>query len=103
MTAIAVTVKILGKDYRVSCQDHEKDELVASAKILDEKMREVKNSGKIVGTERTAVMAALNLSHELLQYKLADRDRNQTLRNRLHGLQQKIESAMEDKARSQVG
>ena len=97
MAAIAVNVRILGKDYHVSCQDHEREELLASARLLDERMREVKSSGNVVGTERLAIMAALNVSHELLQYKLADRERNRALRTRMQGLQQKIEVALDDR------
>jgi cell division protein ZapA len=97
MAAIAVNVQILGKEYRVACQDHEREELLASARLLDEKMREVKATGKVVGTERQAIMAALNVSHELLQYKLADRERTRALRTRMQGLQQKIEVALDDR------
>jgi cell division protein ZapA len=97
MAAIAVNVQILGKEYRVACQDHEREELLASARLLDEKMREVKATGKVVGTERLAIMAALNVSHELLQYKLADRERSRALRTRMQGLQQKIEVALDDR------
>ena len=97
MAAIAVNVQILGKEYRVACQDSEREELLSSAKLLDEKMREVRSSGKVVGTERIAIMAALNLSHELLQYKLADRERSRALRSRMQGLQQKIEVALDER------
>lgn len=99
MAAIAVDVQILGKDYRVACQDSEREALIASARLLDERMREVKSSGKVVGSERIAIMAALNISHELLQYKLADRERSRALRSRMQGLQQKIEVALDDKQR----
>lgn len=102
MASIAVTVKINGKDYRISCQDHEKEELVASARLLDDKMQDVKNAGKIVGTERQAVMAALNLSHELLQYRLADKERSRALKSRLQGLQQRIEVALDNQTQLQL-
>jgi len=97
MAPIAVTVQILGKEYRIACQDHEREELLASARMLDEKMREVDRTGKVVGTERVAIMAALNLTHELLQYKMADRERSSAIRSRMQGLQQKIEVALDDK------
>ena len=102
MANIAVTVQIMGKEYRVACQDHEREELIASARILDEKMRDVRDSGKVVGTEKQAVMAALNLSHELLQYKLADRERGKALKSRLEGLQQRIEVALDNQTRLQL-
>ncbi len=58
-------VKILEKDYLVSCPDDKKDALTAAALHLDKKMREIRSSGKILGTERIAVMAALNITYEL--------------------------------------
>jgi len=63
---IAVTVQILGKDYRVACLSHEREALLASAGLLNAKMREIKNSGKVIGNESVAVMAGLNMAHELL-------------------------------------
>ena len=62
-----VTVKILDKDYQVTCPQEQQSELVVSAKYLDKQMRTIRESGKVIGLERIAVMAALNISHELLQ------------------------------------
>ncbi len=61
-----VYVNILDKEYQVACKPDERDALLNAASELDERMRTIKNSGSIVGLERIAVMAALNLSHELL-------------------------------------
>jgi cell division protein ZapA len=60
-----VAINILGKEYLINCPEESQAELLSSAKYLDHKMREIKNAGKIYGLERIAVMAALNLSHEL--------------------------------------
>ncbi|WP_317932461.1 cell division protein ZapA [Halioxenophilus sp. WMMB6] len=62
-----VTVAILGKDYQVSCGQDEVDDLVRAARQLDQRMRAIRQNGNVIGLERIAVMAALNLSHELLQ------------------------------------
>jgi cell division protein ZapA len=62
-----VTVRILDKDYQVACPADQEAELLVSAKYLDKQMRSIRESGKVVGLERIAVMAALNISHELLQ------------------------------------
>lgn len=62
-----VTVKILDKEYQVACPAGRQSELVFSASYLDKQMREIRHSGKVIGLERIAVMAALNISHELLQ------------------------------------
>ncbi len=68
-TREGVTVTILGKDFMVSCPEDERAALVAAAGYLDRKMREIQATGKVIGTERTAVMAALNIAHELLDLR----------------------------------
>lgn len=93
---VAVTVEILGVEYRIACEEGEKEALIASARYLDEKMQDVKGTGKVLGGERIAVMAALNISHELLQQKFVDHDRNKMIKNRLGGLQERIEIALDD-------
>lgn len=61
-----VDVNIMGRTYKIACADDERDALHAAVEYLDQKMGEIKRAGKITGTERIAVMAALNISHELL-------------------------------------
>jgi len=61
------TVKILDKEYQVACPEDQEAQLVVSAKYLDTQMRNIRDSGKVIGLERIAVMAALNISYELLQ------------------------------------
>ena len=63
----AVTVNILDKDYQVACPPEQEAELRVSASYLDKQMRTIRENGKVIGLERIAVMAALNISHELLQ------------------------------------
>ena len=62
-----ITVKILDKEYQVACPEEQQAELVVSAKYLDKQMRSIRDTGKVIGLERIAVMAALNISYELLQ------------------------------------
>ncbi len=64
-----VKVNILGREFLVACPEEEKRSLLESASYLNERMREIRDSGKIVGVERIAVMAALNITHEMLQAK----------------------------------
>ncbi|MYM63643.1 cell division protein ZapA [Pseudomaricurvus sp. HS19] len=66
MSSETVFVKILDKDYQVACPAGEKYALTEAARNLDERMRAIRNHGSVIGLERIAVMAALNLSHELL-------------------------------------
>jgi cell division protein ZapA len=67
VSARIVTVTILDKDYQVTCPVEQEAELVVSASYLDKQMRSIRETGKVIGLERIAVMAALNISHELLQ------------------------------------
>ncbi|MBT8419519.1 MAG: cell division protein ZapA [Gammaproteobacteria bacterium] len=62
-----VTIRILDKEYIVSCLKDEREDLVASARILDEQMRQARDVAKIYGSERIVVMSALNVIHEFLQ------------------------------------
>lgn len=64
--SVTVTVHILDREYQVACAPEERPALEEAARHLDAQMREIRSTGKIVGLERIAVMAALNLSHELL-------------------------------------
>ena len=66
-SADGVAVTLLGREFRVACPEHERDSLLAAAAYLDRKLREVQASGKVIGTERAAIIAALNISHELLE------------------------------------
>lgn len=66
-TPHTVVIQLLGNDYQIACPPEEEKALRASAEHLDKQMRQIREKGKIIGLERIAVMAALNLSHELLQ------------------------------------
>ncbi|GAB2874661.1 cell division protein ZapA [Microbulbifer echini] len=69
LTSETVTVSILGKEYRVACADSERAGLLASAQLLNERMSRIRTAGTVIGAERVAVMAALNIAHELIQAK----------------------------------
>lgn len=91
---VPVTVEIQGKEYRIACPPEEQEELLASAKLLDQKMQEIRASGKIIGHERIAVMAALNIAHELLRYKSEEATYNKTLGTGIRQLQDKVQGAL---------
>ena len=61
-----VTVHILDKEYCIACPPEERSNLTDAASYLDRKMREIRSGGKVIGADRIAVMAALNITHELL-------------------------------------
>ena len=67
-----VSVNILDKEYRVACPEHEKEALLTSANYLNTKMKEVRDTGKVIGVDRIAVMAALNMANELIRSKAKD-------------------------------
>jgi cell division protein ZapA len=64
-----VTVSIMGKEFMVACPEGEREALTAAATFLDRKMREIQESGKVIGTERCAIMAALNITNDLLDLR----------------------------------
>jgi cell division protein ZapA len=66
---VRVSVRILEKEYQVACLPEERSELLDSAEFLNNKMREIRDGGNIVGLDRIAVVAALNLAHELLKLR----------------------------------
>ncbi|MGY4534707.1 cell division protein ZapA [Pseudomonas sp. TE3786] len=66
MTSNTVTVHILDKDYCIACPADERANLESAARYLDGKMREIRSGGKVIGADRVAVMAALNITHDLL-------------------------------------
>jgi cell division protein ZapA len=66
-TGDGISVSILGKQFMVACPEEEQDSLMAAAKYLDQQMRNIHKSGKVLGAERCAIMAALNIANELLQ------------------------------------
>lgn len=91
-----VTVRILDKDYMVACPEGEQDALTASAQRVDKEMRRIRDSGKVLGTDRIAVMVALNLAHEILMQDLsapADNLMPATLTS-LQDLQQRMDLAL---------
>ncbi|APZ43714.1 cell division protein ZapA [Acidihalobacter ferrooxydans] len=90
---IAVDVHILDKEYRVMCPPEQRDELIASAHRLDAQMREIRDHGRIIGTERIAVMAALNIAHELMQRESSQHEL-ESINSRLRRITQRIDEAL---------
>jgi cell division protein ZapA len=85
-----VSLHILDKDYVVACPEDECANLRASAEYLQKKMQEVKDSGKVVGTERILVMTALNIAHELIGCKLQKESYTYTIDSEARRLEEKI-------------
>jgi cell division protein ZapA len=100
--ANTVTVKILDKDYQVACPEEQEAALAVSAKYLDKQMRSIRDSGKVIGLERIAVMAALNISYELLQasdHGESDRPGDDSVKRLNH----KLDDALHDLRQLEIG
>ncbi len=91
-----VSIRILEKEYQVSCPASEKADLMASAELLNEKMREIRDSGKVIGLDRVAVMAALNMANELLQRTDDDRELKDIVGLRVKAMRERLDSALGD-------
>lgn len=89
-----ITVTILDKEYLISCSDDEREQLHNAAAFLNQKMLELKRGGKIIGTERIAVMTALNITHELLACKRQTEDYSVSVDSTIRRLQSKIDEAL---------
>ena len=70
---ITLDITILGREFKVACKERERDELLEAVALLDKRMREIRDAGKVTGTDRIAVMTALNFAHELLRERRAPR------------------------------
>ena len=90
----AVKIEIMEKEYLVTCSDEEREELVASARHLSQKMSEIRSSGKVVGIDRIAVMAGLNLAHEAIKSGGLDGEHTQAAITRIGALNAQIEQSL---------
>jgi len=90
----AINISILGKEYLISCSEDERSELISAADYLDDKMREIRDAGKVIGTDRIAVMAALNIAHELITQSPSTKKGAPDVENRIKSIQSKIEEAL---------
>ena len=92
---ISVAVHLAGNDYRFACPPAEREELLEAAHYLDRKMREIRDrSGKNLALESVAMMAALNLSYELLRQQRQAAETDVLLNNRLRDLLQKVDGVL---------
>jgi len=91
---VPVTIRILDKEYQIACSEEERHSLLDSARYLDERMKEIRNTGKVVGSERVAVMAALNITHDLLQSRMQAQNNVAVDGAKLKNLQEKVETAL---------
>ena len=91
-----VTLNILDKEYRVACPDGEEESLHASAHLLNARIQEIRDSGKAIGADRMAVMAALNLAHDFLSQKNDQERSSKNFSSRMRNLQNRIDTALKN-------
>ena len=90
-----MTVHILEKEYLIACPDEEREALINAAQHLDRAMREVRDAGKVIGTERIAVITALNMIHELLQNRREQNNLSEQIGSGVARLVSKIDLALQ--------
>ena len=90
-----VTVRILEKEYFISCPQDERADLLDSAEYLNKKMREVRDTGKVVGADRIAVIAALNMANELLRLRKQDSELQGAVSGRVKNMRERVEHALQ--------
>jgi cell division protein ZapA len=91
---VRIGVRILEKDYQVACLPEERTDLLDSAEYVNQKMREIRDSASVVGLDRIAVMAALNLANELLKLKKQVHPASGETAQRLRQLRERVESGL---------
>ena len=89
-----VSVRILDKEYQVACPADERTDLLDSAEILNNKMREIRDSGRIVGLDRIAVMAALNMANDLIHAQARDQQLEGDISERLKSISDRVDSVL---------
>ena len=92
----AMTISLLGREFRVGCPEGQERELLAAVDYLNKKLKEVRDTGKVVGNERIAIMAALNIAHELVsnQGKAPSGAESAAIRRRIAAMQETLDSAL---------
>jgi len=91
-----VNISILGKELMVACPDGERDSLIAAARELDGRMRTIQDGGKVLGNERVAVMAALNLANDLIRQNGKSHAVPADFDSRIEALNRKIDAALQE-------
>lgn len=95
MSNKGINVSLMGRDFSVACPPHEQEDLLEAARYLDANMKEIQKTGKIIGAERCAIMAALNITNDLLRLKKATADQSQ-IKQRLENLQERIDEVLNE-------
>lgn len=93
-TKSPIKVHLLGKEYPIVCPQNEEHDLLIAARYLDDKMRQIRDTGRVFGAERIAVMAALNIAHEFIQLQQQNRLLSARLSERLSATHERIDASL---------
>ena len=96
--AKGLQINVMGREFRVACPEDEQKGLLEAVDYLNKKMNEIRDNGKIIGLERIAIMAALNIAHELLATKVGGFDIAQ-LKRRMESMETMLDQAMHDQSK----
>lgn len=91
-----VSIRILDREYTVGCEPDERDSLAAAARLLDARMREIRGGNRVAALDRVAVLAALNLAHELQQLRDAGERRDREVRRTLDGMEARLDAVLDE-------
>ena len=95
----SLQITIMGRDFRVACAENEQAGLLQAVDYLNKKMLEIRDSGKVIGLERIAIMAALNIAHEFLSVKVGGGFDMAELKRRMNNMETAIDQAMSEQAK----
>jgi len=93
--ATAIDANIMGREFRISCTEEEREDLLQAVDYLDGKMREIRDAGKVVGVDRIAIMVALNIAHELLRTRVGGGVDLGDLRRTIASMQASIDAVLQ--------
>lgn len=91
-------INVMGREFRVACPEDEQNGLLEAVDYLNKKMNEIRDNGKVIGLERIAIMAALNIAHELLATKVGGFDIAE-LKRRMESMKTMLDQAMHDQSK----
>ena len=94
----ALQINVMGREFRVACPENEQKELLEAVDYLNRKMDEIRDHGKVIGVERIAIMAALNIAHELLTTKVGGFDMA-ALKRRMQSMETTLDQALRDQSK----
>jgi cell division protein ZapA len=89
-------INIMGRDFRVACPDEDQEGLLEAVEYLNKKMQEIKDGGKVIGLERIAIMAALNIAHEFLSTKVGGGFDIADIKRRINGMETVLDQAISE-------